>query len=134
MMNLMRDRSFRLDETLRTSERCFTTRRNAARRNFDDRKFRELLAGRKTVLRAGGMLRGPQHPRYWPTDLDFRLLKYVKYQLAGYRARAFAMQNLSLDFKNLPPLFTGSSFFSREHMQEITIGPDLPWEPRAVVK
>lgn len=76
--------------------------------------FEKLPAGRKTVLRAEGMLRGPQHPRYWPTDLDFRLLKYAEPARGLPHTCICDAESRSLDFENLPPLFTGSSFFSGE--------------------
>jgi len=99
-----------LDENLRMSGRYFMIYRDAARRNFNV-NF-EKPAGRKIVSWAVGMLRGPQHPRYWPTDPDFHLLKYVEPARGLPYACICDAEFWSLDFENLPPLFMESSFFS----------------------
>lgn len=108
-------------ESFRMSEKCFTTQIDVARDgNFDDRKFWEAVCReRKTSLRTGGMLRGPQHPQYWPTDPDFHLLKYAELaRWLPYVCR-FAMQNFIFRFWELViPLFKIPFLLQWEHRRD----------------
>lgn len=114
-VNLMRDGS--LPDSVRIFERQKDVLRSGMSHaaNFNDRKFREVARpGEKLFYEQEGCCVDRSIP-----DTDRQTQIFVSWntrnQLAGYRTRAICDAEFrSLDFENLPPLFTRSSFFSVE--------------------